>query len=98
MKKIITFLAIAALLMVTGCKNNSKAPAIDVNTVDTTVVYEDSTWTVDDESSPIDCSCADEDSTFIGDELVSTVVDSDSLAENIADGLAELVLLTLDEE
>lgn len=90
MKKIITFLAITSLFMAVGCKNNSKAPAVDVNTVDTTVVYEDSTW--------VDCSCADEDSTFIGDELVSTVVDSDSLAENIADGLAELVLLTLDEE
>lgn len=81
MKKIVTFLAIASLFMAVGCKNNSKAPAVDVNTVDTTVVYEDSTW--------VDCSCADED---------STVVDSDSLAENIADGLAELVLLTLDEE
>ena len=64
MKKVI-FVAIALTLMAVGCKNNSKAPAVDVNTVDTTVVYEDSTWTVDDESSPIDCSCADEDSTVV---------------------------------
>lgn len=69
MKKIVTLLAIASLFMAVGCKNNSKAPKIDVNTVDTTVFEPDSTYEY------VDCSCEEGEDSLVVNDTTEAIVD-----------------------
>ena len=68
MKKVI-FVAIALTLMAVGCKNNSKAPKIDVNTVDTTVFEPDSTYEY------VDCSCEEGEDSLVVNDTTEAIVD-----------------------